>query len=678
LKIALFISEWPLSLLPWVCTIVEGLVHRGFEVHLFVRNSDKVSGLFDVPVRVIDLNRLDIDVANWFELNGHLFPYSDVIDKESLMAVHVSGCSQKYDWCIGFERIGLLLAKTASHGAKCPLAYLNFELYELSYPGIYGDKLSAILRHETAALNTVDLFIIQDDVREAHYQRIIGSDVQPKETFHLPVSLNSATEQCGNEWHRRYKLPHDTHIILYTGTIGENRFIDQFITAAQTFPDNYQLIIHGPAFGRVDYLAHLRKLDRNNRVILSTKMAGWKERSKLVASADVGIVYYRQEPANDRETARSSDKVAAYLAAGIPFVCPAYPGYIEIANRYHCASCVDGPLRIGNAIKVILENYSFYREGAHKAFSDVYNAAGNLDRLVETLQRIAAWNQKTISAPPVNTRPLKEADFRVHSPTDNIENGIFENAAFKALGYSSFCNHNEMIAVKASLFPQIKRISFQLSNLCNYSPVHKKCPLHQEVSRHILPSSLVLNTLDEISEINYSGIIAFHIYNEPLIDPRLFSFIDETRNRCPNAKIYILTNGYYLNQVMIEELTQRGIWLLWASAYSKEEFSRLSNYRTAIPYKVVSSTLDERKKLYGRDILDKKAQCFPFINDVSVACTGEIILCCLDWERRYVFGNLRHQKLRDIIDSNAVRKVAESLMIGERHLGICRRCDWIR
>jgi phosphatidylglycerophosphate synthase len=45
-------------------------------------------------------------------------------------------------------------------------------------------------------------------------------------------------------------------------------------------------------------------------------------------------------------------------------------------------------------------------------------------------------------------------------------------------------------------------------------------------------------------ESGFDGVIAFHIYNEPLIDPRLFSFIEYARRICPQGRILILTNGF--------------------------------------------------------------------------------------------------------------------------------------
>jgi glycosyltransferase involved in cell wall biosynthesis len=675
LKIAVFLSEWPMGLLPWACTIVEGLANRGFDVHLYVRNGDNGLGLFDSRIKVFDLTNLAVGEAErLYAQTGSAFPFADCIDKASLVAVYAMGREHKYDWCLGLERMGLLLARTAALGAEGLLAYMSFELYEPAYPGVYTERLPAILLHEAHILSTVNLFLIQDSVREEYYYRILNAQVAPRETFYYPIGLAPATfVPQPKEWHRRYDLPHDTRIILYTGSIGANRFVEEFVVAAQGFPQGYKLVVHGPAYGQTDYVQRLQRLDTGHRTILSTTVTGWKERSLLVASADLGVVYYRREPFNDRETARSSDKVAAYLAAGIPFVGPPYETYQDVVGRYRCGTLIDDPLRLAAGVEEIFAHYDHYKNGAQRAFAEVYNAETTLDRLTARLHALAGDHRGVLASADDRSMPEPSRQPEPVAPT-----GVFENRAYVQLGYESLVKKEQGLDPSVPLFAQIKRISFQLSNLCNLEGIHKKCPLHCRKSSSILPSSIVTKVLDELGSIDYQGIVAFHIYNEPLIDPRLFSLIAETRRRCPGAKVYLLSNGYYLNQTILDELAVLGVWLLIVSAYSKADFERLSRYESRIPYKVFRATLDERRSIYDGPPLDVKAPCYPFVTDLSIACTGEVTLCCLDWDRRFVYGDLHEETLQSVLEKFEVRQIAHGLMLGERTTDICRRCDWVR
>ena len=109
------------------------------------------------------------------------------------------------------------------------------------------------------------------------------------------------------------------------------------------------------------------------------------------------------------------------------------------------------------------------------------------------------------------------------------------------------------------MFEHTSRISIELSNLCNYARIHKKCPLNLVETPVILPAKIVFDVLETLERYNFQGIIAFHTYNEPLIDPRLFQFIEFARKACPHSDIFILTNGYYLTQTLADELVDSGV-----------------------------------------------------------------------------------------------------------------------
>lgn len=148
------------------------------------------------------------------------------------------------------------------------------------------------------------------------------------------------------------------------------------------------------------------------------------------------------------------------------------------------------------------------------------------------------------------------------------------------------------------LFKNTYRVSIELSNRCNYAKIHKKCPLNLVDEPIILPAKIVFDILDTLDRYNFQGEIAFHNYNEPLIDPRLFKFIEYARQGFPQREIYICTNGFYLNQTLLDELVESGVSNVRVSAYSKREYQRLSQIKAQIPLSVEMTSLDDRLKLY--------------------------------------------------------------------------------
>lgn len=229
-----------------------------------------------------------------------------------------------------------------------------------------------------------------------------------------------------------------------------------------------------------------------------------------------------------------------------------------------------------------------------------------------------------------------------------------------------------------SLFKYTNRISIELSNLCNYAAVHKKCPLNVVKDAKILPARIVFGVFQTLERHKFTGVISFHTYNEPLIDPRLVKFIEGARESCPDTDIYICTNGYYLDQNLAEELVESGVSSIRVSAYTKSEFERLSKIHLNVPYKVELTPLDNRLNLYDACENDTRKPCLAPLNEIIITRDGHISLCCLDWKRIYSFGDLYTQSMEDILKSGKLHAVYERLRNGDRFLDLCKRCGWSR
>ncbi len=229
-----------------------------------------------------------------------------------------------------------------------------------------------------------------------------------------------------------------------------------------------------------------------------------------------------------------------------------------------------------------------------------------------------------------------------------------------------------------AILDDTSRVSIELSNLCNYASWHKKCPLHNIRDPVILPARIVRSVLSTLGEYNFQGVIAFHTYNEPLIDPRLFQFIDTARRECPRSSVHICSNGFYLTQTLAEELVAVGTASIRVSAYTRDEEERLSKIRVRIPYVVAFTKLDDRLALYDRPEKQSCKPCGAPLNEIIVGCDGRISLCCLDWRRDHSFGDLHVQAFEDILRSGELQRVYERLSKGDRFLPLCKRCDWTR
>jgi len=229
-----------------------------------------------------------------------------------------------------------------------------------------------------------------------------------------------------------------------------------------------------------------------------------------------------------------------------------------------------------------------------------------------------------------------------------------------------------------NILKRTSRFSIELSNLCNLSVFHKKCPLHGVKVPKILSEKIVYRVLDVCQKYNFEGTIAYHTYNEPGIDPRLMLFIGKTRERLPKAEIMLQTNGFYLDQNLAEEYVNHGTNVIRVSAYTESEYERLKKIQLSIPYKVSPIILDERLQQDIRPELNCTKPCYAPLNEIIVTHQGDISLCCLDWKREHVFGNLYTQELEDILMTEKFQLTYKNLSKGIRFLPICRKCNWAR
>ncbi len=80
---------------------------------------------------------------------------------------------------------------------------------------------------------------------------------------------------------------------------------------------------------------------------------------------------------------------------------------------------------------------------------------------------------------------------------------------------------------------------------CRFCPVNK----HQDPRKiRKMDDALFAAILDELSAIDYSGLIHLYSNNEPFLDQRMPDFAREARSKLPNATIGLSTNGLIMTR----------------------------------------------------------------------------------------------------------------------------------
>ncbi len=228
------------------------------------------------------------------------------------------------------------------------------------------------------------------------------------------------------------------------------------------------------------------------------------------------------------------------------------------------------------------------------------------------------------------------------------------------------------------LFENIHEVAIMLSNLCNYAGVHKECPASCVKQKEILASETVFKVVDELASIQFAGTVCFHVYNEPLIDPRLFWFIEYVKRVLPASLVEVYSNGYYLNTQMVIELQEIGADILVVTGYGEAEYNRLIDMDVDMAYYVLFGNLDERLEHY----IERKEPvlsdiCRTYLTQVPIFSNGDIGVCCLDYLHQYGLGNICHKSLRDILNSEHIVTLQRELLHGNRSMyALCKNCTW--
>ncbi len=233
-----------------------------------------------------------------------------------------------------------------------------------------------------------------------------------------------------------------------------------------------------------------------------------------------------------------------------------------------------------------------------------------------------------------------------------------------------------------SLLDHTSRVTFELSDRCNLSHAHMKCPAHavRDAEPVFLERQIIHAVLNFMEEQGFAREVAWHNYNEPLADPRLFYLLGVASLHVPDASHYILTNGLNLNQEILDMLIANGVKRVWVSAYDEAVETRCRGYSApGIDYKVRRfKTLDRRLGIYDRPVAGDHRACYEPLENLVIRADGRVGLCCVDWAQTVCYGDLHDTTLRAILERSAIREDWERNTQGERRHDVCQRCRCVR
>ena len=282
-------------------------------------------------------------------------------------------------------------------------------------------------------------------------------------------------------------------------------------------------------------------------------------------------------------------------------------------------------------------------------------------------------------------------------------------------------------------FPE--SVMVQTTSRCNAACVFCPYPAVTRKLHHgVMSYSLFAKLMKECARYPQMQSINLFLMNEPLMDPQIVSRADFAKEHNPDAALCIWTNGCNLDEELSRSLILSGLDCIgisihahWAETYQqitgRGDFSRVLNRVTRFvelrnelrPHFRVDIRLVGVRQFLSPEEVDESVAYWKAYNIsgvesllghvnragnlpgtfqvvhrkicgcadrmpyhmAAVLWTGDVVLCCMDWRREVVLGNIRQQSLASIWRSPRRREVMATLQ-GEQDAPrdfLCKRCE---
>ena len=255
---------------------------------------------------------------------------------------------------------------------------------------------------------------------------------------------------------------------------------------------------------------------------------------------------------------------------------------------------------------------------------------------------------------------------------------------------------------KGTKIPLPSLVEISDSGTCNRSCVF--CPrsdpqwIKKFENKEFIKKELHDKICKELSQYDYSGIVVYSGFNEPLINKACFENIARTRKYLPNAKIELITNGDVLNLMKLKKLFISGLSTILISVYDGPEdmvkFQKLCEEakldkrqfvirnRYLPPEEDYGITMSNRggqmeNATHSISSLEKsiKQPCYYPSYNLFIDYNGDVLMCSHDWGKKNILGNLNTNTIQDIWMSENAKKSRLNLANAERGFSPCNVCD---
>jgi glycosyltransferase involved in cell wall biosynthesis len=386
LNIAIFMPYMGLYDNTKIIWLARELAGRGGHVDLHVLNSSLYETAPESPLHP-RISIHDLGKGECY-LKDDRKTFSDFIPDSAVELLDELIQKQVYDYTIGVDADGMLLANHYHERTGCPFAYLSRKLFRVGWPGYVWSNLEMerLKAFERDIIPKADLFIIQDFQREESFFENLGIRRHPR-ILHFPSSVaDSRLSGEADYWHEMFDLSPYTRVMLSVGRFTTHNLKSDLLEAYGLVSQNLVWVLHGSFDDAVRELVQ-PYVDKGT-ILLSEKQVKWQSVPKLFASADIGLGCFYEFDINQYLAARASSSMAYFAKAGVPVIMPNFSTFQEVVLMYRNGLTLPTPNKLPGAISTIISHYSVFATGAREAFEDLYDMRLYCEQLWEHVRDI--------------------------------------------------------------------------------------------------------------------------------------------------------------------------------------------------------------------------------------------------------------------------------------------------
>jgi len=270
------------------------------------------------------------------------------------------------------------------------------------------------------------------------------------------------------------------------------------------------------------------------------------------------------------------------------------------------------------------------------------------------------------------------------------------------------------------------KVYLEISNLCNLSCAF--CPGTKR-RKHTMTESEFTSILPKLKD--YTDYLYFHLMGEPLLHPKLESFLRHAGNE--GFKVILTTNGTLLAKQQDILLSSPALHKVNISLHAFEandlsvpfsqyledcfQFGRAAEGNKLVVFRLWNQGgadqrnqeilaamekhfpkpwTEERRGIrigqrifleYGDkfDWPDLAAEdggnhvfCYGLRDQIGILCDGTVVPCCLDHEGDLALGNLHQEELASILESPRAKAIYAGFQKRNAAEELCRKCGYAR